>query len=134
MNSEAPEPGYFAFYIACAPDKVEESLKCIRLEVDKLIVLPIPKAELERAKHYWIGRFELDLQRYGSQAMLYALDEIYGLGHDFAEKLPDLVRSITAEEIQKAAHRYFKVDAPVMSLVHPEDVPTEWLWKAWNSH
>lgn len=129
--SDSPDGGMFAFYIGCSPEKLEKALKGIRWEIERVLNQPIPQKELERAKQFWLGRFELDMQRFAAQAMLFGLDEAYGLGFDHYQKIPDLIRSITAKEIQLAAQKFLKVNAAVISVVHPEKLAEERIEEAW---
>ncbi len=132
MNSDSPEPGVFGFYIGCSPEKLDRALSGIRSEIDKILEKPIDSKELDRAKEYWIGRFELELQRYGAQSMLYALDEIYGLGFDHSYTVPEIIKSITAKQIQTAAQKYLVPERAVMSIVHNQELSDERVAQAWN--
>lgn len=122
INNDSPEPGYFAFYIACSPEKLEKALAGIRHEIEKTQEHAMGDEELRRAKEYWIGRFELDMQRYASQSLLFGLDEFYGMGFDHSLKTPELIRTITGEDIQKAAQKYLCLDRAVISIVHREPI------------
>jgi len=44
--------------------------------------------EVERAKRYLIGNFEIGLQTNGAQANHISLDELYGMGYDYYQKYP----------------------------------------------
>lgn len=132
MSSEGPETGYYAIYIGCSPEKVSQAIRGIRIELDKVLSKPLPKRELARAQEYWIGRFELDKQRYSSQAMLFGLDEIYGLGYDHSLKLPQTIKQLTAADLQKTAQKYLDPDHCVISLVHPEPFDGKRLLETWG--
>lgn len=111
---------------------MDRALSGIRSEIDKILEKPIDSKELDRAKEYWIGRFELELQRYGAQSMLYALDEIYGLGFDHSYTVPEIIKSITAKQIQTAAQKYLVPERAVMSIVHNQELSDERVAQAWN--
>lgn len=132
ISSDSPEPGIFAFYIGCSPEKVDKSLTGIRGEIEKILNEPMSAKELDRAKKYWIGRFELEMQRFAAQAMLFGLDEVYGLGYAHSQGVPDLVKSLTANEIREAAQRYLKVDSATISIVHNEELPEDRVREAWG--
>ena len=89
--------------------------------------------ELDRAKQFWIGRFELDLQRFSSQAILYGLDEMYGLGYDHVLTIADKINEVTREQIQKAAQRLLKPEHATISIVHPEELEKITIEKAWSA-
>ena len=133
INSDTPEKGFFGFYIGCSPEKLFTAIQGIRKELDKVLNEPMSAGELERAKQFWIGRFELDLQRFSSQAIVYGLDEMYGLGYDHAQKVSEKVRAVTRDQIQKAALRLLRPEHAVLSVVHPEDLDKHLIEKAWKS-
>ncbi len=132
MNSDSPEPGVFGFYIGCSPEKLDRALSGIRTEIDKILDKPIDSKELDRAKEYWIGRFELELQRFGAQSMLYGLDEIYGLGFDHSYTVPEIIKRLTAKDIQTAAQKYLVPERAIISIVHNETLSEDQVRKAWN--
>jgi len=132
MNSDSPEPGVFGFYIGCSPEKLDRALSGIRSEIDKILEKALDSKELDRAKEYWIGRFELELQRYGAQSMLYGLDEIYGLGFDHSYKVPEIIKAITAKDIQTAAQKYLVPERAVISIVHNQTLSEDQVRRAWN--
>ncbi|MFM8313981.1 MAG: M16 family metallopeptidase, partial [Deltaproteobacteria bacterium] len=133
MNSDTPDRGYFGFYIGCSPEKLFTAIQGMRRELDKVLNSPITAKELERAKQFWIGRFELDLQRFSSQAIVYGLDEMYGLGFDHALHVADKIRSVTREQIQKAAQKFLKPQSATLSIVHPEELDKDRIEQAWLS-
>ncbi len=133
MNSDTPEKGFFGFYIGCSPEKLFTAIQGMRRELDKVLNETISSKELERAKQFWIGRFELDLQRFSSQAIVYGLDEMYGLGYDHALKVSEKIRSVTREQIQKAAQRFLKPEHATLSVVHPEELDKSIVERAWIS-
>ena len=45
ISNESPEPGIFAFYIGCSPEKWDKSIAGIRGEIDKIIAHPMPAKE-----------------------------------------------------------------------------------------
>jgi len=132
ISSDSPEPGLFAFYIGCSPEKWSTALTGIRIEMDKILKKPISPKELARAKEYWLGRFELDMQRYSGQAMLYGLDELYGMGYRHHFDIPGYIKNITAAEIQKTAQKYLLPDRATLSIVHPEKLDEATVLKAWG--
>lgn len=129
---DGPVRGIFAFYIGCAPEKLTRAIMGIRNEMNRVLERPLPPSELKRAKEYWIGRFELDLQRYSAQSSLYGLDEFYGLGHKHYLEVPRLIKMVTSEDIRKSAIRYLSPDSPTFSIVHNQDVSEQEVLEAWK--
>ncbi len=134
MESESIERGTFAFYIGTSPEKWQRSITGIRAELDKVLNKPMSAKELARAKQYLVGRFELDLQRNSSQAMLYGLDETYGYGHLHSLEYPKKIQEVTAETILRVAQKYLQPQQAVISLVHPEQISEEAIYSAWTGN
>ncbi|MCB0406225.1 MAG: insulinase family protein [Bdellovibrionales bacterium] len=132
MNSESIEAGAFAFYIGCSPEKLERAITGIRNEIDKILTKPLGAKELERAKQYLVGRFELDMQRNSAQAMLFGLDEIYGIGYDHALRYPAKIRAVTAKGVQAAAQKFLTPETAVLSVVHPTPIDEAFVRRAWD--
>ncbi len=134
LNNDSPEGGYFGFYIGCSPEKLERALNGIRREIEHVLSIPIDEKALDRAKQYWVGRFELDMQRYAAQALLFGLDEFYGLGYLHSLELPDIIRALSAEQIRTAAQQYLKLDQAVISIVHPTPLEERKVRQAWGQN
>ena len=132
MSTDTPERSLFGFYIGCGPEKLVASIHGIRIELDKILSTPIPAKELERAKKYWTGRFELEMQRFSSQAMLFGLDELYGLGYEHSSKVPNKIKSVTSQDILKVAQKYLKPENATISIVHSHDVDEAFIRQSWD--
>ncbi len=132
MSTDTPERSMFGFYIGCGPEKLVASIHGIRTELDKILTSPLASKELDRAKKYWIGRFELEMQRFSSQAMLFGLDELYGLGYDHSTRVADKIRSITSADILRVANKYLKPDTATLSIVHNHEVDEAFIKNAWD--
>ncbi len=111
--------GSFAFYIACSPEKANRAIKGLWQEVYRVLQEPVTKEELERAKKWLIGRYEIGLQTNGAQAMDMALNELYGLGYNFGLKYIQNLSKVTPEDCLKAANKYLSGDAYILVTVGP---------------
>ena len=117
FEMEGVDPGSFAVYMAGAPTKLDESLAGIRGELGKIVNEPITDEELARAKGYLIGTQAVSLQRYGTQAMLLSLDELYGLGATHHLDYADRISAVSAADVQRVAKRVIRLDAPVVAII-----------------
>ena len=120
FSMEGLDPGYFAVYIGCGPEKVQEALDGIRNELRRVRESPIPAQELERARTHLIGTHAISLQRNSARAAVYAFDECYGLGADASAKYAERIAAVTAEEVLAAAQRVLTPSREVIALVAPE--------------
>lgn len=118
-NVEGIAPGYFSIYIATAPDKIDRARDGINEEIERLLNEPPDPAELDRAIRYGTGSFAIDAQRSHSRAAHLALDSIYGLGPDNADRYPEELARITPEDVLRVARRVFRLDAVTTSSVRP---------------
>jgi zinc protease len=118
-NVEGVAPGYFSIYIATAPDKIDRARTGITEEIDRLRNdLPDPR-ELARAIRYGTGSFAIDAQRSHSRAAHIALDSIYGLGPDNADRYPEELARVTPADVLRVSQRIFRLDAYTVSSVRP---------------
>jgi predicted Zn-dependent peptidase len=72
------------------------------------------------------------MQRYGSQAMLFGLDETYGLGYRHSLEVSALIKAITAQDIQKAAQKFLTPETATLSIVDNGSVDEEKVRAAWK--
>ncbi len=117
FSIEGVDPGSFGVYIASAPDKLEESLEGLRTELERLLADDITPAEVERAKAYLIGTEAVSLQRFGAQASLLALDELYGLGASHYLDYADRIEAVGVADLRRVAERLILLDRPVVAMV-----------------
>ncbi|MEJ5375196.1 MAG: pitrilysin family protein [bacterium] len=113
------DPGYFGTYIATAPQNLERALEGLRKELQEVTRQEISPEELQRAKNNIVGTYEISQQTNAARAMSMALDERYGLGHDFGEKYPRLIQEVTAQQVLEAARNYLNLDRCVTVILGP---------------
>jgi zinc protease len=111
--------GSFAFYVACAPEKKDTALKELWREIYRVIDEPVPAKELERAKRWLIGNYEIGLQTHGAKAMDMALNELYGLGFNFASRYVQEIGKVDAEQVLALAKRTMVPEQYVLVRVGP---------------
>jgi zinc protease len=65
-----------------------------------------PSAEdVESAKRYILGHFAMDHQTNARMAWYLGFYRMMGLGPDFDQKYPDMIRAVTAADVQRAAKK-----------------------------
>ncbi|MDR3569341.1 MAG: pitrilysin family protein [Syntrophobacteraceae bacterium] len=67
----------------------------------------VSPSELERAKEALVVGLKFEDETVESQAADAALDEVLGLGWDYSQRYPALVRAVTAKQIQELARNLF---------------------------
>ena len=115
-------PGYFTFYTGTMPDKAELVELELLNEAELLRKKGLTDEELNRAKAKIIGQKKIARQDLGGLAMATALDELYGLGYEHADKEDALYQAVTSEQIVAVAQKYLRSDAFVVSVVKPSAV------------
>ena len=104
-------------YIAGEPAKLGEMTGGIEKELSKIVEGPIPDEELARAKAYLIGSQAVSLQRFGTQASLLSLDDLYGLGATYHLDYDDRISAVSVDDVKRVAKRVIRLDAPVIAIV-----------------
>ena len=112
-------PGYFAFYVGTAPEKLAEVEKELLAEAELLRAGGLTDEELRRAKAKVIGQRKIARQDLGGYAMNVALDELYGLGYQHFDTEDAAYEAVTADQVRAAARKYLTPAAHVVSVIKP---------------
>jgi zinc protease len=100
--------GAYVGYIGTAPDREEEARTELVRELLRCAGEPIPESEIERARRYTIGAWQIRRQTNGRLLSDLADALRYGTGmaelHEFEER----VRAVDGEAMRAAAERWFQ--------------------------
>jgi len=118
-SQEGIEPGYIAVYMGTDASKLETALEGIKMEIAKIRADCVTEEEIERAKRFLIGNYELDLQKNHSVAALLTYHEIYGIPRDELVRYPERIEAITRADILRVAKKYLRPEASVLSVIRP---------------
>jgi zinc protease len=119
VSIEGVAPGYFAVYIATAPEKLEDARAGLLAELEGLLASPPSEAELERARRHLTGNFAIDQQRNAAHAAQMSLNALYGLGADAGYVYAAQVAAVTREDVERVARRILDLNAYTEAVVHP---------------
>lgn len=114
------EPGTWVTVAGINPTNVTRAQQAMLDEVKRLQDELVPEEELEDSKRYLTGSVPLQLETNDGVASLLTDIEWHQLGLDYLERYPKLINSLTAEQVQRVAQKYFDVNAYVMALAGPE--------------
>ncbi len=103
-----------------APESIPRVIAGIKQEIERIQNEPVPPTELEDCKSYRIGSLPVGLETNDALANTIVDLEIYGLGLDYLQQFPDLVRSISADQVQLAAQKYLSLDQLVIAVAGPQ--------------
>jgi zinc protease len=113
------DPGFMGVYMGTHPDKLETAIQATLRELKKVRDEGLTGDEVERAKRYLIGNFEIGLQTNGARANQICLDELYGIGFDHYEKYPEEILKVTVEDVHRVAREYLRLDAYAIAIIRP---------------
>jgi zinc protease len=113
------DTGYIGVYMATHPDKLEVAIDGVLRELKKVREEGLTEKEVERAKKYLIGNFEIGLQTNGAQANQFSLDELYGLGFDHYQKYTQEIEKVSREDVHRVAKHYFNLEAYAIAIIRP---------------
>lgn len=113
-----PSPWYVSTGVA--PQNVEQALDSIRHEIDRLCHDPIPADELEDSQAFRTGSLPVSLETNDGLASIITDIELYDLGLDYLQQLPDRIWAMTPETVQAAAQKYFSSEQVAIAVAGPE--------------
>ncbi len=114
-------PGPWRVIAGVHPTNVRRTVESIRQEIRRMRDEPVPAEELEDNKAYITGSLPLRLETNEGVAGALIEMERYKLGLDYLRRYPDLIRAITAEEIQQVVRRWLDPDAFALGIAGPPE-------------
>lgn len=109
----------FTVYIATEPKNIKTSLAGFDIEIEKIKTEPVSEVELENAKNNLIGKRQFFTETNLQQSSLIAYYEDKGLGYNFEEKLAELIKNVTTEDITRVTNQYLK-EPSVLTVLAPK--------------
>jgi zinc protease len=109
--------GAFISYIGTAPDREDEAREALLQELLRTASEPLPEADIERARRYMVGAWQIRQQTHSRQLADLAHALLLGEGLAELRDYPDRVRAVDAATIQAAAARWFRQEHLVEAVV-----------------
>ncbi len=110
-------PGSFQIVLQTKNASAREAISLSLKEMERMRKELVSEKELEGAKKYLIGSFPLLLDTQGKLVNFLAQVEYYGLGLDYPEKYPNLIRAVTREEVLRVAKTYLHPESYILVVV-----------------
>jgi zinc protease len=110
-------PGSFQMVLQTKNSSAKEVISLSLQQVERMQKELVSHNELEGAKKYLIGSFPMRFDTQSKLANFLAQVEYYGLGLDYPEKYPSLIRSITREDVLRVAKKYLHPKKYVLVIV-----------------
>ncbi len=105
-------PGSFQIVLQTKNASAREAIALSLEEMKRIQTQGVSEKELDAAKKYLMGSFPMRFDTQGKLVNFLTQIEYYGLGLDYPEKYPSLIRSVTREDVLRVAKAY----------LHPENV------------
>ncbi len=104
-------PGSFQIVLQTKNESAREAISLSIQQMERIRKLPVSAKELEAAQKYLIGSFPMRFDNQTKLSNFLSQVEYYGLGLDYPDKYPSLIKAVTAEEVLRVAKSY----------LHPEN-------------
>jgi zinc protease len=101
------------------PVNVDQAIEIFLAEITRLRDELVSDQELEDGQDYLTGSLPLRLETNEGIAGTLLDMNLYQLGDDYIIRFPDLIRSITKEQIQAAAQEYLDPELYALAIVGP---------------
>ncbi len=111
--------GVFALYIATNPENAETAKNGMLKEIETLKKEFVTDKELSEAKDKLLGNFVLSMETNMDKASTVNSIEISGRDYSLIEEYPQLINSVTLQDVIKTANKYFN-NPYVFTVVGPE--------------
>ncbi len=115
------DPGrYVGSFQVALQTKNASAREAISLAVGQIKLMQealVSEKELEGAKKYLIGSFPMLVDTQAKLASFMLQEEYYGLGQDYPEKYPALIRAVTREDVLRVARSYLHPEQYVLVVV-----------------
>ncbi len=115
IGSAGLDPGLFWVYTATLPSQAEQAIQCIRSELERARNEEPTEQEQQSSIAFLLGQHLADRETTEGISGRAISIERYSLGLDYDERYPDIIGSITSEQVLKAARRVLQPD--LLSIV-----------------
>jgi len=109
--------GSFQIVMQTKNESANEAIRVALEEVRKMREQGAGEEELKAAKDYLVGSFPLRLDTNRKVAAFLSQVEFFGLGLDYPERYPNIIRAVTREEVLRVAKRYLQPEKLIIVVV-----------------
>jgi zinc protease len=113
-------PGPWRAFAGVNPKNVERAVALMRREIEKFTTRRVTAEELADNKANFLGRLPFGLETNEGLAGNIGSLELYGLGLDYLQRYPDLIKSITRERILDVAREFLSAEKYVLAVAGPD--------------
>jgi len=109
--------GAFVGYIATSPAREAEARDAMLAEMTRLVDVGVEEDELERARRYTLGAWDIRRQTSAALAADLVGALVIGSGLDELRRFRDRIRAVTAQDVREAAGRWLDPGRAVIGVV-----------------
>lgn len=113
-GSAGEEPGTFTAYIGTSPEHRQKAVDGFLEEIRRIRKEPCSQQELDDVVAYLTGSFVFALERNSNLAAYAIRAKRFALGFDYLHRYPEIIRSVTREQMREAAERRLDPDRLVI--------------------
>lgn len=113
------DPGRFIAYIGTSPENTTLAIDGLLNEVRRIIEEPVSFDELQDAKDFLTGSFVFAFESSAQIARFLIQASVYGLGFNYGEKYPGLIKDVTADDISRVARQYLDTENYTLTVSGP---------------
>ena len=114
-------PGCFLAAITTSPERRQQALDGLLLEIRHLAEDGVTAEELSVAREFLTGSFVFEFQSNAGIAQFLLTGELFHLGEDYAERYPAMIAAIGPEEVSRVARKYLDTINYTTIVVGPSD-------------
>lgn len=111
--------GTFSIYIGTEPKNIKTAIDGFKIEIEKIMTIPVGDEELDNAKNNVIGKRGFYFETNALVSSVTGMYEAQGLGCDYEEKFINSIKNVTSDDIIKCAKKIFS-GAKVLTVLAPE--------------
>jgi zinc protease len=112
-------PGAWAARAGINPANIDRAVEAILAEVRGMREAPVTDREIADAQSYLTGVLPLALESNDGVARTMLSIELYGLGLDYLERYPQIIRALTRSDLLAAAQKHLSADRYALAVVKP---------------
>ena len=116
-------PGPFSIRAGVSAANVERTIASIDAELNNVVKDGFTAQEIDESKSYMIGSLPRQLETNAAIAAFLLNVETFGLGLDYDERLPALIKGVTKEAADAAARRLLNPDKATIAVAGPWQAP-----------
>jgi zinc protease len=114
-------PGPWMVLAGVNPRNVPRAVELIRREISRFTASKVARGELADSQASIVGRMPLQLESNEGVAGSLMNIEMFGLGLDYYQRFPGLIRAVNADQILEAARHYLHPDRMALAVAGPPE-------------